>query len=543
MSKFRGCVLVWLSLALALPVRAQGGEEVIEDPELASSPSASSGDQVIEDPELAAGSSSSAASSFSEASASATAPVSELHLTLHVRGNRDLTQDDPREEIWEGTAALILDATLRRSDSLRFGLGLIARYHYASLAADVPDAAAQRYELGVLPTAGYIDASIADGLHVRAGYQTLALGRFDVFSATNVLTVNDFRSGPSSIPGTTEIGQLALLVDYDPVPWLSVRAIYVPFFMPHLFNAIEGDYALFGGRQSDVDEALLGFRDILPVDQLQARLRDRLLRSARDQIAQSTLAGFGPAPDGRHPQGALRLATHGLLGEFAFTAATALEHLPLLRLSDAASAAIANPDAAASDDPDPIRVEYNRFAVLSVDAAFDLAPFQVGFELAYQFHRSLYAVGTAWPGDPSGIPVPGFSDIVQGGARVEWLEGTTWLFTTELFGAIAVQLPDDSRRSWMLLEDGRLYRGAGMLLGYNSDFGLSLQLSAAWISGPTVLFAPRIAYAFIPELELELGAFVIDGQMPPTTFATPILSLGGLFNNLDHIYAGLRGSL
>ena len=73
-----------------------------------------------------------------------------MRLVLHLRGNRDLEQDDPREEIWEATGALIIDATLRRSQDLRFGLGLIARYHYASLAADVPDATAPRYELGVV---------------------------------------------------------------------------------------------------------------------------------------------------------------------------------------------------------------------------------------------------------------------------------------------------------------------------------------------------------------------------------------------------------
>ncbi|HTU60024.1 MAG TPA: hypothetical protein VMF89_16340, partial [Polyangiales bacterium] len=239
MLRSRGCLAVWLSLALVVTApyaRAQSsGEEVIEDPELAGTQSSSAGDsggdEVIADPEL----SSSAAPSVSSSS---TDPVSELHLTLHIRSNRDLKEDDPREEIWEGTGALILDATLRRSESLRFGLGLVARYHYAALALDVPDASAKRYELGVIPTAGYIDASIADGLHVRAGYQTLTLGRFDVFSATNVLAVNDFRSGPSSIPGTTEVGQLAVLIDYDPASWLSLRAVYVPFFMPHLFNVV-----------------------------------------------------------------------------------------------------------------------------------------------------------------------------------------------------------------------------------------------------------------------------------------------------------------
>ena len=551
MLRSRGCLAVWLSLALAVTAsnaRAESsGEEVIEDPELAGTQSSSAGDsggdEVISDPELSAAAGS-VSSSSSATTSDTSAPVSELHLTLHIRSNRDLKEDDPREEIWEGTGALILDATLRRSDSLRFGLGLVARYHYAALALDVPDASAKRYELGVIPTAGYIDASIADGLHVRVGYQTLALGRFDVFSATNVLAVNDFRSGPSSIPGSTEVGQLALLIDYDPASWLSLRAVYVPFFMPHLFNVIDSDYAIFPARQADFDAAFMGLQDILPVDQLQNTLRQRLLRSARDQIAQSTLSAFAPQPTPMYPQGALRATAHGLFGELAFTAASALERLPALRLSDAAINALARPEEASSEfDAEPLRVEYNRYFVLALDAAIDLSPFSLGFELAYQFHRTLYAVGTAYPDDPYSIPVPGFTDMVQGGARVEWVQGTTWIFTTEMFAAIAVQLPDDPKRGWMALEDGRLYRGAAALLGYSTELGLQLQLGAAWISGPTLLLTPRIAYNLFSWLELEVGAFIIDGQRPPTTFVTPILSLGGIFHNLDHIYVGLRGTL
>src|SRR5688500_17579486 len=118
MLRSRGCLAVWLSLALVVTApyaRAQSsGDEVIEDPELAgtrsSSASDSGGDEVISDPEL--GSAATSSSGFNSTSTSeSSAPVSELHLTLHIRSNRDLKEDDPREEIWEGTGALILDAT------------------------------------------------------------------------------------------------------------------------------------------------------------------------------------------------------------------------------------------------------------------------------------------------------------------------------------------------------------------------------------------------------------------------------------------------
>jgi hypothetical protein len=245
-----------------------------------------------------------------------------------------------------------------------------------------------------------------------------------------------------------------------------------------------------------------------------------------------------------HPQAALRATAHGAAGEIALTLATALEHLPVFRLSDAAITALSTPDQATNtDDPNPIQVEYNRYFIISADASIDVAPFSLGFELAYQFHRTLYAVGTAYPGDRYAIPVPGFSDVVQAGARLEWLQDTTWVLTTEMFASIAINLPDDPRRGWAFLEDGRLYRGAGALLGYNTDFGLQLQLSAAWVSGPTWMVAPRIAYQVVSGLELEVGAFLVDGQRPPSTFSTPILSIGGIFYNLDHVYVGLRGTL
>lgn len=521
-----------------------GGDEVIADPELAgsapSSSSASSGDEVIEDPELRTN----AASKRADAAASggSAAPQSEVHLVLHTRGNRDLKEDDPREEIWESSTVLSLDATLRRSERLRFGIGLNARYHFASLAHDLPDARAQRYELDVLPTAGYVDVEPAAGLHVRAGYQTLPLGRFDFFSAINVLSVADLRDGPSAIPGTTEVGQLALLVDYDPVSWLSIRAIYVPFFMPHIVSVMESDYALFPGNQKNADAAYKALEGIVTVDDLRAQLKANLLRGARDRLAMSTLSAFAPNPTFTHPQAALRATAHGDFGELALTVLTAQEHLPTFALSDAAIAAISNPDKNAPEDPRPVSIEYPRFGIVSLDAAFDVSPFSLGFELSYQLHRVQYAVGTAYEGDPLAVPIPGFSDIVQGGARAEYVEGTTWVLGLEAFASYAISVPDDPKRAWMFLESGHFMRGVAALASYTSDFGIKLQVGGAWLTGPTVVVAPRIAYAFLDAFELEVGAFIIEGQTPPM-FSTPILSMGGIYTGLDHVYVGLRAAL
>ena len=128
------------------PAANSGQGEIIEDPELAGSAPSSTGSasgsgEVIDDPELRQGTPSQSPAPASDGGGSGS-PSSEVHLVLHTRGNRDLKQDDPREEIWESTTIFALDATLRRSERLRFGLGLSARYHFASLAHDLPDAIA-----------------------------------------------------------------------------------------------------------------------------------------------------------------------------------------------------------------------------------------------------------------------------------------------------------------------------------------------------------------------------------------------------------------
>jgi hypothetical protein len=506
-------------------------------------------DQMIEDPELASAPAPEAISGKPSAPAPDAAsqhPDSEVHLTLHARGNRDLRQDDPREEIWESTTLAVLDATLRRSDSLRFGIGLVARYHVASLAHAVSDAQALRYEFDVMPSAAYVDVTPASGLHVRAGYQPVHLGRFEIFGANDVLSVRDLRDGPATLPEMPEIGQLSLLIDYDLSSWFSLRAIYVPLFMPDLINVTESDYALFPNKQANTDAAFAAFDNIVPSDQLRAFLANNLSRAGREHIASGGLAAFAPGLGLQHPQAALRATAHGNAGEFALTFSTALEHVPAFRLSDRAISTVTMQTPAAGSqnqpDPHPITVEYNRFAILSADAALDVSPFSIGFELAYMLHRTLYALGTAYANDPLSVPVPDSTDLAQLGGRIEYVQSAHWLFALEGFVSYAMSLPRDPQRGWVFFESGRFLRGTGGVLGYTTDFGLSLQLAAAWFSGPSLIVAPRIAYGLFERFELEVGALIIKGQAS-APYATPIMALGGVFSNLDHVFVGVRYQL
>jgi hypothetical protein len=526
------------------PPAASGGDDVISDPELAGAiapdkAAAAGGDSVISDPELAG---SGRSQPSSPATSSSSQPdAGDVRLVLHTRGWYDVQQNDAREEIWDSMTVAAMEATIRRSESLRFSIGIIASYHWASLAADVPDANAQRYTLDVMPTSGYVDATVAAGLHIRLGYQPVHLGRFDAFSATNVLSAFDIRQGPATLAEVPEIGQLAALVDWDASRWLSLRAIYIPFFTPNIVSVFEGDYALFNLRQNGINQAFSNLASLIDPDQLRQLISSNLSRADREAIASTALSTFAPPPNLMSPQGALRATMHGPIGELAVTFATALEHTPGFRLSDAAMKSLTMMPPEFPTDARPISVEYNRFAVASIDGAIDVEPFSIGFELAYQWHRTLYAVGIADynSGSPYAIAQPDFSDIAQAGLRIEYVQGTHWLFALESFGLYAISAPSDPHRGWLFLQRGAYAYGAGGLFGYSADFGLHLELGASFFMGPSFILSPRIAYTIVDGLDAEIGGLFIMGPTPPG-YATPNVAIGGILNNVQHVFLGMR---
>jgi hypothetical protein len=526
---------------------AAGGDDVIQDPELAGSiaparAAASSGDGMIDDPELAG------TSPSKTTSADSSPDPGDVRLVLHTRLWRDLHVDDPREEILDSTTVAAMEATVRRSDSLRFSIGVVASYHYASLEHDVPDAPKSRYEFDAIPTSAYVDATVTSGLNIRVGYQPVHLGRFDAFSATNVLSVYDVRQGPATLPEVPEIGQFAALTDWDIAGWLSLRAIYIPFFTPNIVSVLEGDYALFPLRQSSIDQTfgdlnqLVGNGD----DSLRQFIAHNLSRAGRASIASNGLSAFAPSPNFMHPQGALRMSTHGSAGELAATFSTALEHTPAFRLSnDALMSLGGTPPSLPNDPQQAITVEYNRFASVSIDGAIDVSPFSIGAELAYQWHRTLYALGIAQSGQYT-IAQPDFTDVAQAGARIEFTQSAHWLFALEAFGMYAISPPSDPHRGWLFLQRGAWAYGAGGLFGYSADFGLHLEVGGTFFMGPSGIVSPRIAYTIVDGLDAEVGGLFIFGPTPPVigqpdmAYSTPNVAIGGILNNVDHVFVGLR---
>jgi hypothetical protein len=359
-----------------------------------------------------------------------------------------------------------------------------------------------------------------------------------------VLSVYDVRQGPATLPEVPEIGQFAALTDWDIAGWLSLRAIYIPFFTPNIVSVFEGDYALVPLRQANINQAFDNLDQL--ADGSRQWITSNLSRADRERIATSALSAFAPAPNFLYPQGALRMSTHGSAGELAATFSTALEHTPAFRLTDAALMSLSGTPPMLPSDEQAITVEYNRFAAVSIDGAIDVSPFSIGAELAYQFHRTLYAVGVATSGLYA-IAQPDFTDIAQGGLRIEYTQSAHWLFALEGFGMYAIQAPSDPHRGWLFLQRGAWAYGAGGLIGYSADFGLHLELGGTFLTGPSGIVSPRIAYTIVDGFDAEVGGLFIFGPTPPVVgmgppavYSTPNIAIGGIFNNVDHVYVGLR---
>lgn len=529
-----GCALGLLAPTVSV---AQSGDEVIVDPELegvaTSSSSDSAGETVIEDPELAGSSNtSSSGSGFNHSAAPQFA--ADASLTWHSRLGMDLRYSDPREETWENTNIALLEANIRRSETLRFQMGTRLRLYAGALTRDVPDAGAERVELDATPVSGYIDWTIASGAHLQIGYQSVQLGRFEIVSATDVLSIADTRNGPATLPEAFDVGQLALRLDLDATSWLAIKAIYVPFFTPYIVSVNEGDYALLPLRQADVSADL----DSLGVSSV---LAENFSRADRERFAMSGLNAFAPEIGLDKQQSALRFAARGGFGEVALTGATAIEKVPSVYFSPEAIAYLADPNTIETVEAfemarQPIRVAYNRFYLLSLDAEFDAAPFLLGVELAYNFRRTLPTLGRGpYPGT---LPLPEQTDIAQVGAKVEYQGGSELVATIEAFGMYAMRTPQDPERGWMFLEGGRYMAGvAAGAYWMPADTNLRVEAGVLAMTPQTLVIAPRVLYRVIDTLELELGALIIEGPAPPVS-VTPRIAVGTMYDTIDQIYVG-----
>src|ERR1041385_89846 len=200
-------------------------------------------DEIIEDPELQGPSRAPPAPTAPSTTVAPPPPPAvsapTFRLSLHTRWGVDTQRIHASQDVTEGTSVLVFEAEQRRSDALLLSVGLRARHVFA----ERRDGEA-RYELDVVPTSAFADVTLTDGVHVRAGYQTVSLGRFDVFSATNFLAAYDLRSGPVTMPEAGEVGQPAIRFDMDRVSGFLLQTWFLPFFQPDIVTVYGSDYAL-----------------------------------------------------------------------------------------------------------------------------------------------------------------------------------------------------------------------------------------------------------------------------------------------------------
>ncbi len=477
--------------------------------------------EVIHDPELAG---------VPLESRSPPKPPPAIRVELHSRIGVDTRWEDPREDVVEATQIAIFEATYRRSEHLRFAAGLRVRHISARREDDSVQGRAARYELDVVPLSAYADATLDDGVHLRAGYQILSMGRFDFFSATNFLAAYDLRQGLTTMPEATEVGQPAVRLDVDPTPWLSLQSIYVPFFQPHLVTLYGTDYAML----SILDRVSPATTSPTIVSSF---VDGAIERSDLGAATTGAIRAFGPQPTPTQPQGAVRATARWRTGEVSATAGTAMERLPALIVSPELEAFLQNPSDLGTQirllqSSKPLDVRHDRFSVVSTDAAFDVGPLQLGAEVAYMMNRTFYAARSG------SVPRPETSDVLHVAGRAELVETDVFLAALEAFHARALDAPSERGRTWMTLADGKYLQGVALATSF-SPGAFTFEVAATASTGPTYFLAPRVELEVLPRFYVEAGAFISEGPAPEE-LGQPDVSVGGIYDTIDQVFVGAR---
>lgn len=460
-----------------------------------------------------------------EATEPAPAPdATQVFLELRSRLGVETSWRNDREEVLEAPQLAALEIRHRLSDVTRVAAGIRLRYTFASRRGFEGGQDDFRHALELEPTAGYVDWAPIPALRARIGYQVLHLGRFEMFSASDVLAVRDFRGGPAAPASSTDVATPAARLDWDPASWLRLTAAYVPWFEPHRFDPIGTDYALL---------KLQGSRD---GDALMAALESLVDRSFVPGYAAHTLRIFGPDPSFADPQAALRAVAHGTAGEVGMTLATAFDRVGAIGFSRAMERFMQGDIgleelAADAADTAPVRVRYPRFWVAGVDGATDAGPVQLGAEVAYMADRVLYSARTGT------FPRPELQDVVHVGLRGELARGLGQFVAIETFTQYAVDAPDDPDRAWFTLAGERFAWGVALV----GEWALTPQWSiggrALLFQGPSFVAVPRIQWSPDPAWFVELGALLVEGPSP-APLGSPDTAVGSIYDGVDQVFVG-----
>jgi hypothetical protein len=594
-------------------------EEIIADPELSGSGNkgasgASSDDEVIADPELSGGGKQGGGekdygwgtvykpkAGGEEPEGSATVAPEEPDPTantgiakLEITGQTaiDTHAEENLEDFYEARLRFAGEVDFRISRKLRLSIGTRIDFAwYAPFQGDadltqyytnadnvttsVHHTALQedRYELDIIPLSAYVDATIADGVHLRIGEQVISLARMDGISVTDMLAVIDFRPQTKNDPSGLKLAQPAVRLDWDFNSWSTLQLVYVPWFMPHLMRPNRDNYvgrAVTSGGSEAVPPTVVS----------------RLINPSYQTVAQQEVLRFvGPAPDFSHPQAEARMNFRGSSFEVALLGGTALEKIPSVYYTPLANSILLGPgsgDTSAYNDDLRRAAElaaqgatltdfaYHRYYLAGIDGSFDISPIQIGFEFSYSPSRHLYTsdmTGYSLPipdtskqivdqDDPNWATLGHVTDpnirkgvqMVQAALHVEYLKGESLLLAAEGYVFQALELPHSKSRQWLgfPVDKGTFLAGL-VTASYNLQEG-KYRFDATFFAttGPSFIITPQIEFQVVETFYLNIGAQFYEGPTPnnlnqPRRVATN-LTLGGVLSGYDNVYVGFRWS-
>jgi hypothetical protein len=616
-------------------------EEIIADPELAGSSKksdrgASSDDEVIADPELSGGAQKSGAkdngwggvykSGKGEEEPKSSAPEAPEEpdpmantgiAKLEISGQTaiDTHAEENMEDFYEARLRFGGEVDFRISRRLRLSIGTRIDFGWYApfqgdreLDDDKLDMTGEpirgvngktlkvhrgvlqedRFEIDIIPLAAYVDATIADGVHLRVGEQVISLARMDGLSVTDMLAVVDFRPQTKNDPAGLKLAQPAIRLDWDFNSWATLQLVYVPWFMPHLMRPNRDNYVGQGTAAAGTASRPPAFVSKLIDPSFQPKAQEESLRFV------------GPAPDFSHPQAELRLNFRGSSFELALLGGTALEKLPSIYYTPLVNKLLAVDVASDNDSAlleDALRagqlaaglptqcqarscalvdIEYHRYYLVGFDGSFDIAPLQVGFELAYSPSRHLYTAdrrGNNLPlpdvskqiadaddlhwTDPNIARTLGSVDdrrirkgvqMIQAALHVEYLKGESLLLAAEGYLYQAMKLPHDDNREWLGFPKGKGTYLAGLVSGsYNIQEGkYRFDCTVLVTMGPSYIITPQIEFQLSESFYLNIGAQFYEGPTPNNlagrnrTRVATNLTPGGILSGYDNVYLGFR---
>jgi hypothetical protein len=489
----------------------------------------------------------------------------------------DMRHEYALEDVYETRIRFGGEIEFRRSRNLRLVLGSRVDFYWAVPSQNDPAVVRKneraldedRYEVDVLPTAAYADATLADGFHMRVGHQVVSLGRMDFYSPTDVLVAYDMRPQPKLDLTGNKLAQPAVRIDWDASSWLTLQAIYVPWFMPHLSRPNRDQY---------VSSVLIGRGASLTPDYLNGLIDP----SYQTKQSEANLRFVGPPPDFRNPQAQLRMNLRASSMELALSAGTAVDKLPMVYTTPRLDAYLRDPrgDATITALGTAVRagqsvadVEYHRYYLLGLDGSFDISPISIGFEFAYSPSRHMYAAtrdgshvvqpNVSQPiTDAEAMDVPGETGdasvvwkpsnvtnrkirkgvpVLQGALHVEWVKGESFVLMAETFWINALELPYDKTRDWWgFIPKTGAYVGGFMAMSYLLQDGkYRFDVSAVTGVGPSIALLPGIEVRAKEGLYLNVSAQIFEGPAPGFNGAQN-LNFGGLLSGYDQVALGLR---